>query len=86
MQYVVSFLVLKNISPGKRDCVTCIVFLMSYDSYCSFPFPPGAVDWSAVCDCGISWSYTLELPHEISNNVADVRSAKAQTSLRIRAD
>ena len=24
-------------------------------------FPPGVMGWSAVCDCGISWSYSLTL-------------------------
>ena len=23
---------------------------------CSLPLPRGAVGWSVVCDCGISWS------------------------------
>ena len=26
---------------------------------CSLSLPHGAVGWSAVCDCGISWSYPL---------------------------
>ena len=26
---------------------------------CSVAVPHGAVGWSAVCDCGISWSYTF---------------------------
>ena len=25
--------------------------------------PQGAVGWSAVCDCGISWSYSLTFFH-----------------------
>ena len=26
---------------------------------CSLPLPNCVVGWSAVCDCGISWSYSL---------------------------
>ena len=26
---------------------------------CSVALPHGAMSWSAVCDCGISWSYSL---------------------------
>ena len=26
---------------------------------CSVSLPHGAVGWSPVCDCGISWSYSL---------------------------
>ena len=29
------------------------------DRWCSVSSPRGAIGWSAVCDCGISWSYSL---------------------------
>ena len=32
---------------------------MSYLCKCSVDLPHGAVGWSAVCDCGISCSYSL---------------------------
>ena len=35
------------------------VSLVSWDSQCSLALPLGAVGWSTVCDCGISWSYSL---------------------------
>ena len=38
---------------------TLIVFLITCDCYCSIAFPHGAVGWSAVHDCGISWSDSL---------------------------
>ena len=38
-------------------CFTFIVFLVSYGCYCTVTLPHGAVGWSAVCDCGIFWSY-----------------------------
>ena len=38
---------------------TLIVFLITRDCYCSIAFPQGAVGWSAVHDCGISWSDSL---------------------------
>ena len=30
-----------------------VLFLMSYDCYCSVALLQGAVGWSSVCDCGI---------------------------------
>ena len=45
---------------GKREVACCyalVVFLLSCDCWCSVSLPYGAVSWSAVCDCGISWSY-----------------------------
>ena len=40
---------------------TLNVFLISFEMvcYCSVTQPRDAVGFSAVCDCGISWSYTL---------------------------
>ena len=32
---------------------------MSYDFWCFVTLIHGVVDWSAVCDCGISWLYSL---------------------------
>ena len=36
--------------------------------YCYYKFsvapPHGTMDWSAVCDCGISWSYSLSFYSE----------------------
>ena len=49
-------------SLGKKEragCFTFLVYLMSLDSYRCLPLPRGAVGLSAVCDCGISWSYSL---------------------------
>ena len=43
----------------RAGCFALTVFLMSWDSKCSVYFPLGAVSWSAVCDCGISCSYSL---------------------------
>ena len=40
----------------RAGCVTFLVFLMSCDCCRSLPLPHGAVGWSSVCDCGISWS------------------------------
>ena len=48
------------ISPGKRaSYFNVIVFLVACDCLYSLPLPYGAVGWSVVCDCGISWSYSL---------------------------
>ena len=43
---------------GKRaGCFAWFVFLVSRD--CCVALPRGAMGLSAVCDCGISWSYSL---------------------------
>ena len=39
-------------------CFDYIVFLMSYGYY-FLSLSKGPVGWCIVCDCGISWSYTL---------------------------
>ena len=38
---------------------TVIVFLLSCSYNCYISLPHGAMGWSVVCDCGISWSYLL---------------------------
>ena len=53
-----SFLVLQS-SRWERSCFTLIVFLMPCGCLCSVTLPYGAVGWSAMYDCGISWSYSL---------------------------
>ena len=53
MQYFVSFLVLQS-SWWGRGSFALVVFLASCNCYCSVAFLHGAMDWSAVCDCGIS--------------------------------
>ena len=40
---------------GKRE----LVALLCLSSWCPVALPHGAVSWSAVCDCGIFWSYSL---------------------------
>ena len=40
---------------------TLTVFLLTYGYKCSVPLPNIAVSWSALSDCGISWSYSLTL-------------------------
>ena len=60
IQYIV-LCVLSSFAVFSLDCFTFIVFLMSSDCYCSLPLPHSALSWSAVCDCGISWLYSLLL-------------------------
>ena len=44
---------------GRAGYFTFIVILMSGDSQCSVALPRETVGWSAVCDCSISWPYSL---------------------------
>ena len=44
---------------GKRELVDLLC--LSCDCCCSVALPDGAMGWSAVCDCGISRSYSLAL-------------------------
>ena len=48
-----------------------IVLRMSCYCKCSVTLPHGAVGWSAVCVCGISWSYSLIF---VGGRVSDIAS------------
>ena len=53
-----SILVLHNLDGEERAyCFAQFFFLVSGD--CCVTLPSGAMGLSAVCDCGISWSYSL---------------------------
>ena len=59
--YLVSFH-FAIILMGKRESCcfyTLIVFMMASDCLFSLAHPHGAVGWSAVCDCDISSSFSL---------------------------
>ena len=49
------------ISLRKRELVALL--LLCSECHCryyrSFTLPRGAMGWSVLCDCGISWSYSL---------------------------
>ena len=52
------FLICSHLDGEERAAsFTLIVFLITRDCYCSIDFPH--VGWSAVYDCGISWSDSL---------------------------
>ena len=75
MQYYVSFLVLQSSCWGRDSwLLDFFVFLMSCVCYCSLSVPHSAVDWSAVCDCVISWPYSLnfcKLIRVLDPNISD---------------
>ena len=55
-----SFLFCNNLEEEEKPgCFAIIVLQMYCYHKCSVAVPHGAVGWSAVCDCGISWSYSL---------------------------
>ena len=59
-QNFLSFLVLQSSRWGGVDgCFTFVAFNMPCRCYRSLILHRGAVGWSVVCDCGISWSYSL---------------------------
>ena len=43
----------------EAGCFAIIVLQMYCYYKCSVALPHGAVGWSAVCDCGISLTYSL---------------------------
>ena len=43
----------------RAGCFAFIVLRMSCYCKCFVALPPDGVGWSAVCDCGISFSYSL---------------------------
>ena len=61
MQYFVSFLVLQSSHWGRESwqhyfyCLLDSMWLLWFFA----TLPCGAVGWSAVCDCALSWSYSL---------------------------
>ena len=61
MHYFASILVLKSSWSRVRKayCFAVIVWQMFCYYKCSLALLHGAVGLSAVCDCGISWSYSL---------------------------
>ena len=60
MQSFVSFRVLQSSRWGSESWLLYFFFFLILCSCNVFlPLPPGALGWSAVCDCGSSWSYSL---------------------------
>ena len=57
MQRNLSMILIKFNSPVL--CFAIIVLEMYCNYKCSVDLPHSAVGWSAVCDCGISCSYSL---------------------------
>ena len=56
MQYLVAFLPWQPSLMGRESWLfTLNIFLVSCDSKCSVDLHHGAVGWSAMCHCGISW-------------------------------
>ena len=51
--------VLSSFAIILKRCFDFIVVQMSCYCECSVTLPHGAVGWSAVCDCGVYWSYSL---------------------------
>ena len=50
------------IGLGEEDRTGCFAFIvlpMYYYCKCFVALPHGGMGWSAVCDCGISCSYSL---------------------------
>ena len=62
----VSFLVLRS---SWRGWELAAMLLLSFECLVAVDLPSGADGWSAGCDCGISWSYSVTFfrPTEASN-------------------
>ena len=43
----------------RAGCFTSIVIMVSFGCLWSVSLPNGVMGWSAVWECGISWSYSL---------------------------
>ena len=73
--YYVSFLVKQPISKRKRELVASL--LLSDGSLVTVNvlwLPHGAVSWSVVCYCGISWSYSLIFSYHLNITYSAFRS------------
>ena len=54
------FIFCNRLAEEERGaCFALVAFLMSCVSWCSVSTPHPAVGWSALCDSGISWTYSL---------------------------
>ena len=61
LQYFVSFQVLQ-LSLFGRERAGCFLMLCFWvwGPFCQFlTLPHGAIGWSVVCECGISWLYSI---------------------------
>ena len=68
VQNLVSFLACNHLAGNDiAGCFTLIDLLMPCCGKCLFTFPHGAFGKFAVCDCDISWSYSLTLTIHIIN-------------------
>ena len=60
MHYFLSILVLQSSWRGRVSwmlCNYCLTDVLLLQMFCGPSY--GAVGWSAVCDCGVYWSYSL---------------------------
>ena len=66
MQYLVSFLVLQSSRWGRERWLLKNCFVCDGTAN-AMSLPRGAMGWSAVCDCGISWPCSTDYFHVILN-------------------
>ena len=52
----------------RADCFTLTVFLIFCGNHYFVTLPHCVVGWSAVCDCGTSWSYSLAFMNTVVFN------------------
>ena len=88
VHYFVSFLGLHSYGRGRESWLLCFTWICLSESYfwmCSVAPPRDAVGWSAVCDCGISWSYSLTFCCMLITNahISLCTCAPAQADLRL---
>ena len=57
----------------RAGCFALPVSLVSCDSQCTVALPYYAVGWSAMCDCGISRSYSLVFYEGVSAFISCLR-------------
>ena len=55
----------------RAGCFTLTIFLVSCDSQCLVAISPGAVGWSAVCDCVFPACTYLFFEAEMLNDVLE---------------
>ena len=60
LQYFVSFLVLQSYAGEERELVALLLLCSEcHVAVMVLGYTRGAIGWSAVCDWGTSWSYSL---------------------------
>ena len=71
----------------RVGCFFKIIFQMFCDCKCPVTLPRGAVGWSAVCDCSISWLYLFTfVASRLSHDCIQLDEGEISKNLAVHID